>query len=315
MRAKVVRSMQGALAFGAFFILTGAKGDGCGGLTDGDDGNTSTGSGGGQVECPPGSHLETKCDDYGIYCWDECVSDEYCPEGTVLDYYCDPVPLDQPLPDCDPMQQDCGGCDPMIDPNCGGGGQCYPICVPVDPCGPDSHEEWICEDTMEPVDFCNEPPPGCYPICVPNNNCGPGQHEEWVCTDNGMDADCEPMNQDCGGGGECYPVCVPDPVCPPGTHEQIECVQTDPAESEMIPPEECWITCVPDSLCEPGYHEEIVCETDPMDPSIQVCYNICVPDDPTCPDGTQPVQVCADDGMGGFFCWLECVGEEPPPME
>lgn len=298
MRAKLVRSMQGALAFGAFFILTGAKGEGCGPIGgDGDDGGTAGGDPG--VECPAGSHLEQKCDEYQLFCWDECVPDESCPDGTVLDYVCDPVPMDDPM--CTDPNVDCGG----------GGGQCYPTCVPIDPCGPDAHEEWVCEG-IEPQD-CNDPPSQCYPICVPNDNCGPGMHEEWVCEEPGVD----PMDPNQPPGEpQCYPICVPDPMCPPGTHEEVQCGQPEPADDQMIPPDECWVSCVPDTLCGPGSHEEVVCEQDPMgDPMAQVCYTICVPDDPTCPDGTVAVQICQDDQMGGFYCWFECYPEgEPQPM-
>lgn len=304
MRAKLVRSMQGALAFGAFFILTGAKGEGCGPIDgDGDDGSsTSSGAGGSEVVCPDGSHLESKCDEYGIFCWDECVSDETCPDGTVLDYVCEPIPADPSM--CPDPMIDCGG----------GGGQCYPTCVPIDPCGPDFHEEWVCEGVMEPQEHCDQPPPECYPVCVPNNNCGPGMHEEWVCEDPGVD----PMNPDQPVDPLCYPVCVPDPLCPPGTHEEVQCGQPEPADPQdpMIPPEECWVSCIPDTLCEPGTHEEVICESDPMDPMNSFCYSVCVPDQPECPPDTQPVQICAEDGMGGFYCWIECYGQaEPPPME
>ncbi len=286
MRAKIVRTIQGVLAFGALVVLTGAKGD-CGGLVDGDGDDDGQG-GSTPIECEPGSHLETKCDEYGIICWDECVPDELCPDGTVLDYVCDPL---EPTDCMDPNQPDCGG----------GGGQCYPVCVPVDPCGQGYHEEWVCDPGIP--ENCDQPPPGCYPICVPDNNCGPGMHEEWVC-----DQDMDPNNPD-----PCYPICVPDPICGPGFHEEIVCNEPDPMQPQddpMLPPGECIVTCVPDSVCEPGYHEEIVCEPDPNDPMNgnmgEVCYTTCVPDQPECPPDTVPVQVCQEDGMGGFYCWIEC---------
>lgn len=291
MRTKVVRTVQGLLAIGGLFVLTGANGGGCGGGGS-DDGNDDDGSGGASLECPPGSHNETVCDPNNVFCWEECVPDqEGCPPDTILQYECPDVPTD-----CgDPSQQDCGG-------------ECYPVCVPISPCGPDSHEEWICNEPAYPMESCDEPPPGCYPICVPNDQCGPGMHEEWVCEDNPMLPD-DPM-------GNCYPICVPDPVCQPGFHEEIVCSDPmDPNGDPMIPEGECIVTCVPDQVCAPGFHEEIVCEPvegDPMGGNMgDYCYTTCVPDEVMCPPETMPVQVCVDDGMGGVTCWIECYFEQP----
>lgn len=305
MRAKLLMVGRGVLAVGAFFVLTGANGEGCGG--PGDDGQ---GGGGTSPPCPPGTHSELVCNECDGACHEECVPDEVCPDGSVLEYVCQPV---EPTPCVDG------------DPSCLIGGECFPICVPIDPCGPDAHEEWVCgpvpleQDGMDPG---MPPPEECYPICVPNDPCGPGYHEEWICAQEAGGMEDPGAASEPGG---CFPVCVPDPICGPGYHEEVICNGGDDGSTSsvaagggedpgmQIPPDECIVTCVPDSQCGPGYHEEVICEPDPNDPmGGGVCYVTCIPDDPTCPDGTLPVTICVEDGMGGIFCWEECQDPAQP---
>jgi hypothetical protein len=144
----------------ALLLLTGAKGQSCGG--------------GGEPPpepdpCPPGEHLETVCLDpmcnEGPQCEEICVPDNPCPEGTYEEWVCEePVPMNGPC--LDP-----NGCPEPAPPP-----ECYPICVPIDPCGPDMHEEWVCEEPGPQPSVCLDPngcpepapPPECYPVCVPD---------------------------------------------------------------------------------------------------------------------------------------------------
>lgn len=262
MRSLNLRSLQGLVAVAAVFVLTGAKGNGCGGSESEPPVEPPV-----IVDCAEGFHLETICEDScDGQCTEECVPDSACPEGSYEEWVCGPVALELGMPDCDPDGEGCVPPPPAPE-------ECWLACTPIDPCGPDAHEEWICEGVVEPDPSDPDQPvsEACYPICVSNTVCEPGYHEEWFC--DGV------VDEENGGGGQaddpsgCYPACVPD-LCPPDTYETTVCEGWD-GEGEPPPQDLCWTECVSPSICPPGQHEEEVCYPEGMGAPCQI---ICVDD-------------------------------------
>ncbi len=181
MQKKWLRSLQGLALVSAVVVLTGAKGQGCGGGSDSGTGGSATGDP--PIVCFGPLHAESVCDGHGdcdqAGCHDACVPD--CTDGTEPVYVCPPTPI------CPPGQV-CNGPD---QPACG-----Y-TCQPLDPCGKGFHQEEICEgtgtSTVTPVDDGTDtsgtspgsPPnpggPDCNVECVPDDVCPPGYVEETVC--------------------------------------------------------------------------------------------------------------------------------------
>ena len=241
------RGLKALVCAVAMVMLTGAKGEGCGG---GEEPQPTE-------PCAPGFHLETTCDDYcavdsaepgsdgdvtcGGDCQEICVPDGPCPEGTVEEWICDPMPLSESAP-C--LDGDLGCVDP--DPNC------YLECVAVDVCGPGFHEEWECFGVGEP-----EP-----------------------AADSGSDSASEPV--DPPPPEECFLTCAPD-LCPAGYVEETICaaavsdpsVPEPPPGEEPLPIEECWTECMPDMVCPAGQHPEEVCTYCAPEP---LCQFLCVDD-------------------------------------
>ncbi len=92
------------------------------------------------------------------------------------------------------------------------GQECYSVCVPFDECGPDHHEEWVCEAVAYDESLCLEPegcplpPEECFPICVPNEDfCGPDGVVIEVCDEWG-----------------CWQECSWE-QCPPGSFPELIC--------------------------------------------------------------------------------------------
>lgn len=277
-------------------FLTGADGNGCDIDQTPEPPPQPSTSGGGEGFCPLDHHIEVICDDApmgnpppqqgggggmpgpwnemttvgggpppptpGGSCVEVCVPDGMCPPGHDEVWICD----DEPCPG--------EGASPnfphevCLDPN---GcfeepGQCYPTCVPSDPCGPGAHEEYVCEWAEPPMteppfpcldpNGCAPPEPTeppmevCTSICVDDELCGPGMHEEWECPGDGMGQ----------GMNDCFSTCVPDGPCPPGLEPNIQC------EGEL-----CWSTCEPEPSCPPGTFPDLICAG-------QECYVECVPE-------------------------------------
>jgi hypothetical protein len=271
------RFQHGLLAAAAIFVLMGAKGEGCGG-----------GGGGGDpgdppeppppLECDPGFHVETVCDDScNGECHDECVPDALCPDGTYEQWVCAG----------DEVVCMGDGCPPPPEPSC------WVECVPIDSCGPGWHEQWVC-DPMQ-ADPSLPPEEQCYLTCVPDDTCGPGEHEEWICDDVGPCShdkcvEGPALSEQCDLG--IATICQVDPYCCEVAWDAI-CVsevasvlgQTcgDPSDYPPPPEQICGPVCVPNGGedCPPGQHLEEICDGggDGMEPA--QCQLICVDDVPS----------------------------------
>jgi hypothetical protein len=297
-------SIQSFTALFALVMLTGAKGQGCGGV---------------EVDpvpsgCESGFHQETVCSphDLGRVCEAQCVPDGQCPAGTEEQWTC----LDAPIaaPACDGV-----GCPPPPPSDC------YLECIRPNPCNDGFHEEWICGvSTSVAVSTSVSsgggipmvPPPApepCSLTCVPDSFCPPGTVEQTTCSGSSSTG-----TSGAGGyGGEPFPV---DPAC------WTECVTVEPP------------------ICPPGYEPQTVCSEGttssstggggyggqggsggalPYEPS---CWTECVEvEPPICPPGYEPQTVCSEGttssstGGGGYggcgnepfpgepACWTECV--------
>ena len=113
-------------------------------------------------QCPPGSHPEFVCDEFG--CYETCIPDDVCPPGSYLETRCDE--FGNCWQECIPEYPECPpGTHPEV--VCFEDGLCYEECVPDDPnvCPPGSYPEVICDEM------------GCYEYCVPEQGGGgePGQ--------------------------------------------------------------------------------------------------------------------------------------------
>ena len=185
----------------------------------------------------------------------------------------------------------------------GGGGTGGGEPPPPPACEPGFHLETICDDV------CNG---GCHDECVPDEQqCPDGTEPVFTCAAQDMPV--------CQGEGcpepppdQCWFECVPVDECGPGWHTEWVCEpQPEPlpggGDDGVAPPEECWPTCVPDEpYCPPGSHPEEVCYTEGGDAIW--CQVECVPD-AECPPDTVPVEVCADDPSDPaepLTCWIEC---------
>lgn len=164
MKTNFLRPLQGLLAVSSFFLLTGAKGQGCRAEEP-------------QIfvdppappapSCAEGSHLETVCktylvEDEGIAvgepapgdCHDECVPDNVCPPGMVEQWTC------EDYAGCDSLD-----CPPPPQP------ECQVTCAPAS-CPPGTMEEWTCaisddEPDCDGDDCAPEAEPDCSLSCVP----------------------------------------------------------------------------------------------------------------------------------------------------
>ena len=204
--------------------------------------------------CPPDSYAVWACpvtasqdgpDIAPDACWIECLPVEpICPDGTVEQIVCEDEPM--PLPfDEDGSAPD----DPTMPPH---GGACWSECVPVDPwCPPGTHEEWVCPGCTDE---------DCYPICVPDDPCPPGSRLDFVCDELGCYEVCIPADP-CPPGSYlgfvcdefgCYEACIPDGQCAPGEHLVVTCYENGP----------CFEECVPDdpNQCPPGTFLDVVCD-------------------------------------------------------
>ena len=189
LRPLLGRSLQGLLAVSALLVLTGAKGEGCGG----------PGGGGTDPEppvCEPGTHVELVCidSDAGPLCTEQCVPDSVCPPGTIEQVVCDagsPCDPNMPMP---PPQE-----------------ECWTECVPT-VCPDGSPGQVVCDPSIPPPPP-GEPlptvPPGCWIEC-------PG--EPPVCPPGTIPV------ESCDAYGNCWFTCEPDPnACPPGTTPVESC--------------------------------------------------------------------------------------------
>lgn len=308
MRALMIRGLQGLCLAGAMVVLTGANGEGC--SPPGDPGDPVDPPVEPPNPCEPGTHLELicephPCDDYPVVhhgeeggdqepghpgepidenCFEACVPDDVCPEGTQEQLICiEPMPYpDEPV--C--IQENGEPCDDVPPPPPPPEEECFVECVPIDDCGPGFYQEWICEGYVEgdPGD-----PDGDAPLSMP-------------CYDDD-DGNCEPPPPE-----ECYPICLPVDECGPGFHEEFIC-----EEPPQPPPE----PCDPDGNCEEPQNGggEDPGDIGPDDPTDPFCEAICVPDDPACPPGSEPVMIC-EEWEDFVECWEECLptGDCPPPL-
>ena len=92
--------------------------------------------------------------------------------------------------------------------------------MPIDACGPGTHEEWVCDAPVpleeppcpDPND-CEPPPPPpeeCFPVCVPDGGeCPPELPATMACDENGCVQTCGEPPPEPGEPGEPPPVPVP----------------------------------------------------------------------------------------------------------
>ncbi len=242
MNTSSLRSIQAVLAIGSFFLLTGAKGEGCG---------TSVSS---AIPlpiyeplpemCPIGSHTVTICDDAVVISEEESTTSSSSggfgtggASSTGAGGFATT------------------GAGPDEPPN---PGSCHDECIPDDACPPGMVAQWACTngvvDGPDSVvcegDGCVEPSP-CQLICVPAA-CPPGMHDELICggeedIDHGSSGSSSGSSGSSGGPGsgqelpypsDCFNSCVPD-ECPIGTVPVTTCL--DGCEGMST----CSVTCEP----------------------------------------------------------------------
>jgi len=240
--------------------------------------------------CPPGTQEELICAEPMPY--PDCGPDEE---------FCDAPPPPEPGEDCFIE------CVPIDD--CGPGFYQEWVCEdyaggdPGDPDGAVPLSMPCYED-----EYCEPPPPEeCFPICLPIDDCGPGSHEEFICDEPpgltcDSDADCSPdgdavciegvcdfilagpEGEEGGGISEpfCDVICVPDDGgCPPDAEPIMICEEWDGWV-------ECWEECGYVNECPPPLVLEVICEDSPDGMGGQ-CYEECVdPGDTTDPGEPEP---------------------------
>ncbi|MBI4705971.1 MAG: hypothetical protein HY744_33175 [Deltaproteobacteria bacterium] len=258
MKTTTLRFWHLLAAAPAVLILTGAKGEGCGGEVIVEPPPEPT--------CPAGTHIETLCDDeptplsgsgpadksdddqVTMSCHDECVADNQCPDGYIAQETCavsSPVYCEDSLCDC-PENSDCecppSYCEPSEE-------QCWTECVPACPQG--SHAELVCG--------------GPVPEPVSDSKCGSGSGEKGGCDE-------EPPAPP--PGDDCTMQCVPDNVCPPGYQEVGVCNACEYGSDYCD--DTCWTECVPvDPTCPPECIEQVVCEDCAEGEDCGGCYSTC----------------------------------------
>ena len=302
--------LRAVVSLFAVMALTGAKTNGCGPDlgTECPEGSEFDGENCVIIVdpiCPDGFVEETVCEGFDgdfpgpitqeAECWTQCVpiDPNVCPPGFVEQTVCEGWA--EPADGVDPSFP-----EPPPDQNC------WSECVPESQCPPGFHEEWICDEGCDPSD-----PTGCALTCVPDDVCPPNSYLDVVCDEYGCYETCIPVDL-CPPGTHldfvcdeygCYETCTPDDVCPPGTIGQTTCWDDGMMGGG------CSFECVPVELCPDGTIPQLVCAggmTDPYDPSMpappEQCWYECFAADPTCPDGSQTVQTCDENG-----CIVECL--------
>jgi hypothetical protein len=260
MKFASLRSLQAVLAIGSFFLLTAAKGDGCG---------TSV-----VVEppiepptpevCGAGFHIETVCDGPVVIGEEESTTSSssggFGAGGAGGVSTTSSTGSSGTTSGAGGFATTGGGPDEPPSP-----GICYDTCVPDQPaCPPGTHSEIVCgDDDMDHGSSSSsssssgssggsgeEPPyPGdCFNTCVADQ-CPPGMHSELICggvEDGSSSSSSSSSGSSSSGGsgeelpypGDCYNDCVPD-QCPIGTIPVTTCVDGCDGMST------CTVTCQP----------------------------------------------------------------------
>ncbi|WP_437647398.1 hypothetical protein [Sorangium sp. So ce362] len=245
-------SLQGLVALSALVVLTGAKGQGCGSVSEPPP----------DPDCGPGFHWETVCSpcEIGEMCEEQCVPDNICPPGWSQQTFCSGSSTSATT---SVGQGGMAGGGPMpVDP-----GGCWTECVPPQPfCPPGTIEQTVCSGWTGGSDGAGAwgsastsgvggwgtggmmpmpPPEECWTECVPvEPYCPPGTQAQTVCGGSTTIAVSVGVGGSGGSGGAgawegtggaggvaippnpggCWTECVPvEPYCPPGTQAQTVC--------------------------------------------------------------------------------------------
>ncbi|WP_437734367.1 hypothetical protein [Sorangium sp. So ce1335] len=324
-------SLQGLMALSALVVLTGAKGQGCGGVEVPEPPP--------EPDCGPGFHWETVCSpcDIGEMCEAQCVPDDTCPPGWL-------------------EQTTCGGGVTTVTTSVGQGGSAGGVGMPV-PHDPGCWTECV-------------PPPMCPPGTVEQVVCGGGSATSSTTASVGSGG-WGSASVGVGGGWDgaadaapppdmCWTECVPVPYCPPGTRAHTVCEGSSSVSSTSsvgvggsggaggaggTGGAGAW-----DGTGGAGAWDGTNGLAAPPYPTGGGCRTECLPVEPYCPPGTREQTVCDGDvmvgsssssgtgygsgtagtagtgygsgtgyGAGGAYpgggCWTDCVPVEPycPP--
>ncbi len=233
------------MGLAAVMVLTGAKGQGCGGIAPPPEVVAP--------ECADGYKLEKTCS--------QLCAVTVEPNGTETEV-CEPEICDEqcvPIDDCAPgyhLELVCGEpTDPPQLSNCGPSEtpppvpeECEAICVPDDACPPGHHLEVICDAVASD---CGES--SCEEICVPDDTCDPTLicGEALTCVGGDLyPTTCGPANCD-EPIGDCEPKCDPTLVC-----GQAETCVDGVLYPTTCGPENC---DEPIGDCDPGCDPTLIC--------------------------------------------------------
>ncbi|WP_437834146.1 hypothetical protein [Sorangium sp. So ce1153] len=312
-RSSIARSsLQGLIALSALVVLTGAKGQGCGGS---DEPPTPP-----APDCGPGFHWDTVCSpcEIGEMCEERCVPDSDCPPGWLEQTVCGGTTT----AGVGGWTGDAGRPAPPVDPGC------WTECVPPRPfCPPGTIEQTVCSGSSSTTggggwgsasgsgvgggfDGAMPAPPGeCWTECVPQEPyCPPGTRPQTTCDDVSTTVSVGVGTGGTGGSGGWAPT---------GGAGAWDGSDSDSAGMAAPPlPGNCWTDCVPDQpYCPPGTRPQTTCEggSSVVTSSVGVggaggagpgaggtggdtgwggCWTECVPDQPYCPPDTIPQTVC-----------------------
>ncbi|WP_437689711.1 hypothetical protein [Sorangium sp. So ce176] len=309
-------SLQGLIALSALVVLTGAKGQGCGGV---DEPQPPP-----DPDCGPGFHWETVCSpcDVGEMCEAQCVPDDRCPRGWLEQTTCGGS---TPVTTTAGQGGSAGGVGMPVDPGC------WTECVPPPPmCPPGTYEQFVCGTGSStssttggggwgsasaggggwgmggsPGDAAAAPPPDmCWTECVPVPYCPPGTTAHTVC-EGSSGVTTSSVSVGVGGSGGADST---SGVGGSGAWDGGGGAGGDTARPAP-PIDGCRTECLPvEPTCPPGTREQTVCDGGS---SVTVgvggtgggsgasewggCWTECIPVEPYCPPGTREQTVC-DDG-------------------
>ncbi|WP_437897264.1 hypothetical protein [Sorangium sp. So ce124] len=194
-------SLQGLIALSALVVLTGAKGQGCGGV---DEPSPPP-----EPNCGPGFHWETVCSpcEIGEMCEEQCVPDSVCPADWSEQTICSGGTTSSG------QGGFAGGTAMPVDP-----GECWTECIPPQPyCPPGTIEQTVCGGSVT-VGVGGSGGSGGWgsaSSAVGVGGSGPG----------GIPMPSEP----------CWTECVPvEPYCPPGTTPQTFCDEGTTVTSSSV---------------------------------------------------------------------------------
>ncbi|KYF70434.1 hypothetical protein [Sorangium cellulosum] len=308
-------SLQGLIALSALVVLTGAKGQGCGGV---DEPQPPP-----DPDCGPGFHWETVCSpcDVGEMCEAQCVPDDRCPRGWLEQTTCGGS---TPVTTTAGQGGSAGGVGMPVDPGC------WTECVPPPPmCPPGTYEQFVCGTGSStssttggggwgsasaggggwgmggsPGDAAAAPPPDmCWTECVPVPYCPPGTTAHTVC-EGSSGVTTSSVSVGVGGSGGADST---SGVGGSGAWDGGGGAGGDTARPAP-PIDGCRTECLPvEPTCPPGTREQTVCDGGS---SVTVgvggtgggsgasewggCWTECIPVEPYCPPGTREQTVCND---------------------